>query len=180
MCVKTDSCTPDESIYHSCHVSNIFFSLCESQSANCTVASAAVCPEDEHEPDCFGHCRCLFSCHSLQPVSSLFSDSLLFCRSPTHSEFASPPQPPLSPLPSPLSLLSALTESSWPLGLASLSLCHVCNLNRAGAKQGWATSKAFHKTRLSLWSLPGPCSVRNEMGLHILIFLSEPFHFHTV
>lgn len=108
--------------------------------------------------DCFGHCRCLFFCHSLQPVLSLFSDYLLFCLS----------VPPLT-----LSL-PLLPEHGWPLGLASLSLCHVCNLNCGGAKQGWATRKAFHKTRSSLGGLSGS-SVRNKTRLHILILFSALF-----
>lgn len=106
--------------------------------------------------DCFGHCRCLFSCHSLQPVSSLFSDSLLFCLTVPDSLPVCTPHPSSSsPFPT-LLLLPALPEHGWLLGLASLSLCHVCNLNCGRAKQGWATrkkKKAFHKTRLSLKSL---------------------------
>lgn len=112
----------------------------------------------EVEFDFFGHSRCLFPCHSLRPTLSLFCDCLLLCVSVPDSLSVCIPHP------SPPSL-SVAGCRVWPPSLSlSLSLCHVCNLNCGTAKQGWATRKAFHKISLSLWSLPGPCSVRNEMG----------------
>lgn len=93
------------------------------------------------------------ACSLFRPFSQIFSSSLSLC--------------PLSPL-----SLPALPERGWPLGLASLSLCHVCNLNWVGAKQGRATRKAFHKARPSLWSLSGSCSVR----LHILVVSLSLLH----
>lgn len=94
------------------------------------------------------------ACGLLCPFSAIVSCYVFL--SPTHSRFASPthPRPPLVLLAAGFGLPPSL----------SLSLCHVCNLNCGTAKQGWATRKAFHKISLSLWSLPGPCSVRNEMG----------------
>lgn len=41
--------------------------------------------------NCFGHCRCSFFCHSLQPVLFLFSNYLLLCLSPHLSLSPSPP-----------------------------------------------------------------------------------------
>lgn len=89
-----------------------------------------------------------------RPFSPILSCSVSL--SPTHSQFASPPPPlsPLSPLPP---SLSALPECGWPLGLASLSLCHVCNLNCGGAKQGLGHEKSFPQDQAeslkSLWTL---------------------------
>lgn len=129
-------------------------------------------------PDCFGHCRCLFSCHSLRLVLSLFSDFLLFCLSVPNSLSVCIPLCSHPPFP-------ALPERIWPLGLASASLCHVCNLNYWRAKQGWATRKGFCKTRLSLKSLWTFLSEEwNRVARsHFLLFIT-PFsacvvHFYT-
>ncbi|KAI9533183.1 hypothetical protein NQZ68_025577 [Dissostichus eleginoides] len=57
----------------------------------------------------------------------------------------------------------SLPERGWPLGLASLSVCHVCNLNCGRAKQGRATSKAFHKIRFQA-SLPPELNNTHQTG----------------
>lgn len=157
-------------------MTSMLLSLCESPSfhPNFTVAATTICPKRNRTSfvlDIVGVDFPVTAYSLFRPFSQMFSCSVsLF---PTHSHFASPPSPPLFLSPLPPFPLPALPERGWPLGLASLSVCHVCNLNCGRAKQGRATSKAFHKTRVSLWNLSGSCSVRNEMGLHIFYFFSS-------
>ena len=148
MCSKTDSRPPDDSIYQA--PSSQRKSICKLQCGVTTIS-----PQKRTGPDCFGHCRCWFSCHSLQPLSSPFCPILpLFCFSLSLLQLSLSFSLLLSL--SPLPPFPALPERPWPL--ASLSLCHVCNLNCAGAKAGLGPEKkAFHKTRAealkSLWTL---------------------------
>lgn len=105
MCAGTDSCTPDESIHHGCHVS-----LSLQKNGRLRTAATTIPGQKAQGLDCAGRCRCLFSCHSLQPVLSLFPDSCLSLSALTHTHLS-----PLSPLSPP--------ECGWPLGSTSLSPC---------------------------------------------------------
>lgn len=154
MCGGTNSRRAVKSIHHGCHAPDMRESAC----------CAAVTQHyhlQRHRAWLFWALGLGVTAYSLFCPFSLVISTLSLC--PLYLSLSrSVPFPPLPACP----------ERGWPRGLACLSLCHVCNLNCGGAKQGWATGKAFHKTASRLWSFSGSCSVRR----HIVSLLSKLLH----